>query len=165
MSFGRRIIGGRAVVVGRLNSAVTAAFLALCCASGSNAEPDAEIEHAPPPVQAAQDLNTTVVPDRNANGSTAQTVNDAAKNLPSVSIAPNTSCDTLVSAAATHGIPPEFFARLIRQESNFDPNSVSRAGAHSSSTESASRELAARLITRLLPFNEIDRYTLIQHSG
>jgi hypothetical protein len=120
-------IGGRAVVGGRLNGVVTAAFLTLCSASGSNAEPDAAIEHAPAPVEAAQDPNTTVVPDRDANASTAQTENDAAKNLPSVSIAP--SCDTLNSAAATHGLPIEFFARLIRQESNFDPNSVSRAGA------------------------------------
>src|SRR5260370_5590151 len=113
-----------------LNSVVTAAFLILCSASGSNAEPDASIEHAAAPVEAAQDPNMTVVPDRDANVSTAQTVNDAAKIMPSVSISPaNTSCDILNSAASTHGIPPEFFARLIRQESNFDPNSVSRAGA------------------------------------
>jgi hypothetical protein len=113
-----------------LNSAVTAAFLILCSASGSNAEPDASIEHAAAPVEAAQDPNMTVVPYRDANVSTAQTVNDAARIMPSVSIAPaKTSCDILNSAASTHGIPPEFFARLIRQESNFDPNSVSRAGA------------------------------------
>jgi hypothetical protein len=113
-----------------LNSAVTAAFLILCSASGSNAEPGASIAHAAAPVEAAQGPNMTVVPDRDANVSTAQTVNDAARIMPSVSIAPaNTSCDILNSAASTHGIPPEFFARLIRQESNFDPNSVSRAGA------------------------------------
>src|SRR5467141_1139538 len=114
-----------------LNSAVIAAFLILCSASGSNAEPDASTEHAAAPVEAAQDPSMTVVPDRDANVSTAQTtVNDAAKITPSVSIAPaNTSCDILNSAASTHGIPPEFFTRLIRQESNFDPNSVSRAGA------------------------------------
>src|SRR5712671_6974345 len=113
-----------------LNSAVTAAFLILCSASGSNAEPDASIEHAAAPVEAAQDPNMTVVPDRDANVSTAQTVNDAARIMPSFSIAPaDISCDILNSAASTHGIPPEFFARLIRQESNFDPNSVSRAGA------------------------------------
>jgi hypothetical protein len=109
------------------NSAVTAAFLILCSASASNAEPDTAIDHAPAPVEAAQGPNMTVVPDRDANVSTAQTENDAAINLPSVSIAP--SCDTLNSAAATHGLPLEFFTRLIRQESNFDPKSVSRAGA------------------------------------
>jgi len=93
----------------RLSSLVTAVFLALCSASGSNAEPDAAIEHAAAPVEAAQGPNMTVVPDRDANVSTAQTENDAAKNLSAVSIAPNTSCDTLNSAAATHGLPLEFF--------------------------------------------------------
>jgi hypothetical protein len=77
----------------------TAAFLILCSASASNAEPDTAIDHAPAPVEAAQGPNMTVVPDRNANVSTAQTENDAAINLPSVSIAPNASCDTLNSAA------------------------------------------------------------------
>lgn len=156
MSFCRRITGGPAVVGGhtrfmsvhrswthsftddlidlmrkslRLSSMVTAAFLALCSTSGSNAEPGAAIEHAAAPVEAAQGPNMTVVPDRDTNVSAAQTENDAAKNLSAVSIAPNTSCDTLNSAAATHGLPLEFFARLIRQESNFDPKSVSRAGA------------------------------------
>ena len=57
----------------RLNSVVTVAFLALCSASGSNAEPDAAIEHATAPVEAAQGPHMTVVPDRDANVSTAQT--------------------------------------------------------------------------------------------
>ena len=65
----------------RLNSVVTVAFLALCSASGSNAEPDTAIEHAAAPVEPAQGPNMTVVPDRDANVSTAQTENDAAKNL------------------------------------------------------------------------------------
>jgi hypothetical protein len=95
----------------RLSSMVTAAFLALCSTSGSNAEPGAAIEHAAAPVEAAQGPNMTVVPDRDTNVSAAQTENDAAKNLSAVSIAPNTSCDTLNSAAATHGLPLEFFAR------------------------------------------------------
>lgn len=41
----------------------------------------------------------------------------------------DSNCGPLQRAAATHGIPVDFFTRLIRQESNFDPNSVSRAGA------------------------------------
>ena len=71
-----------------LSRTVTAAFLALCSASGSNAEPDAAIEHARAPVEAAQSPNMTVVQDRDTNVSTAQTEIDAAKNLPAVSIAP-----------------------------------------------------------------------------
>jgi len=50
-----------------LNSAVTAAFLILCSASGSNAEPDASIAHAAAPVEAAQGPNMTVVPDRDTH--------------------------------------------------------------------------------------------------
>ena len=41
--------------------------------------------------------------------------------------APN--CQALVDAAAAHNVPLDFFVRLIRQESNFDPSSVSHKGA------------------------------------
>ena len=113
-----------------LNSAVTAAFLILCSASGSNAEPDASIEHAAAPVEAAQDPNMTVVPDRDANVSPAQTVNDAARIMPSVSIALATQVVTFsIAPLQLMTFRPSFLQRLIRQESNFDPNSVSRAGA------------------------------------
>jgi len=39
------------------------------------------------------------------------------------------NCQALVNAAAAHNVPLEFFVRLIRQESNFDPHSVSHKGA------------------------------------
>ena len=39
------------------------------------------------------------------------------------------NCQALVSAAVAHNVPLEFFVRLIRQESNFDPYSVSHKGA------------------------------------
>ena len=39
------------------------------------------------------------------------------------------NCLAVAKAAATHDLPLDFFVRLIRQESNFDPNSVSHAGA------------------------------------
>ena len=39
------------------------------------------------------------------------------------------NCQALVSAAVAHNVPVEFFVRLIRQESNFDPYSVSNKGA------------------------------------
>jgi hypothetical protein len=53
---------------------------------------------------------------------------------PSVSIDPKSAksdqnCLALAKAAAEHDLPLDFFVRLIRQESNFDPNSVSHAGA------------------------------------
>jgi len=39
------------------------------------------------------------------------------------------NCQALVSAAVAHNVPVDFFVRLIRQESNFDPYSVSQKGA------------------------------------
>jgi hypothetical protein len=39
------------------------------------------------------------------------------------------TCHTLTSAAAANDLPLEFLTRLIWQESRFDPNAVSRAGA------------------------------------
>ena len=111
-----------------LDRVLLAAFLAWGSVSGCNAEPDAAIEHAAASVEAAHSRNTTVVPD--ANVPSVQTENDTIKNPRSVSAGPaNTSCDTLNSAALSYGLPVEFFVSLIRQESNFDPASVSRAGA------------------------------------
>jgi hypothetical protein len=54
--------------------------------------------------------------------------------VPSVAINPKSAqsdqnCLGLAKAAAAHDLPLDFFVRLIRQESNFDPNSVSHAGA------------------------------------
>jgi hypothetical protein len=54
---------------------------------------------------------------------------EAEKNSASAEPSTDTTCGPLQRAAATYGIPADFFSRLIRQESNFDPNSVSRAGA------------------------------------
>lgn len=42
---------------------------------------------------------------------------------------PEAMCQALLAAAAQNGLPPGFFARLIWQESRFDPQAVSRAGA------------------------------------
>jgi hypothetical protein len=42
---------------------------------------------------------------------------------------PSKLCNTLVEAAQSNGLPPGFLARLIWQESRFDPTSVSRVGA------------------------------------
>jgi len=38
-------------------------------------------------------------------------------------------CDALAAAASGNDLPVDFFARLIWQESRFDPTAVSRAGA------------------------------------
>ena len=48
---------------------------------------------------------------------------------PSQPVSTDTICSALASAAAQNDLPTDFFARLIWQESRFDPAAVSRAGA------------------------------------
>jgi soluble lytic murein transglycosylase-like protein len=48
---------------------------------------------------------------------------------PSTSSAPDSICQALATAAAANELPLEFFTRLIWQESRFNPDAVSRAGA------------------------------------
>src|SRR5438876_12447240 len=43
--------------------------------------------------------------------------------------APDAICNALAAAAQENDLPVDFFARLIWQESRFDPTAVSRAGA------------------------------------
>src|SRR5262245_54690289 len=43
--------------------------------------------------------------------------------------APDSLCETLAKAAASHDLPADFFTRLIWQESHFTADAVSRAGA------------------------------------
>jgi hypothetical protein len=53
--------------------------------------------------------------------------NDASKEAPSAFVAD--ICRTLAQAAADNDLPEEFFTRLIWQESRFNPEAVSPAGA------------------------------------
>jgi hypothetical protein len=48
---------------------------------------------------------------------------------PSQPVSTDTICSALAAAAAQNDLPTDFFARLIWQESRFDPAAVSRAGA------------------------------------
>jgi hypothetical protein len=48
---------------------------------------------------------------------------------PSQLVLTDTICSALAAAAAQNDLPTDFFARLIWQESRFDPTTVSRAGA------------------------------------
>jgi Transglycosylase SLT domain/SPOR domain len=106
-------------------------------ASAANAEhrsPDGETQ--PPlakstgtPVLGEAENATSDAISPNAEGSSP-----SSKAAPSSSINPKSAttdqnCQALESAAAAHDLPLDFFVRLIRQESNFNPNSVSHAGA------------------------------------
>lgn len=72
-----------------------------------------------------QDVSTTPtdspLSERTATASTNQSAHEA--------VAPPDICRTLIDAARTNDLPPAFLARLIWQESRFDPTSVSSAGA------------------------------------
>ena len=53
----------------------------------------------------------------------------AGNQTPSQSVSTDTICGALTAAAAENNLPTDFFARLIWQESRFNPEAVSRAGA------------------------------------
>jgi hypothetical protein len=65
-----------------------------------------------------------------ASAAAAQTAEDAdAGRKPAQAASPHDICETIARSAAENGLPVEFFARLIWQESRFNPRAVSRAGA------------------------------------
>jgi transglycosylase-like protein with SLT domain len=51
------------------------------------------------------------------------------RQTPSQPVSTESICNALAAAAAQNDLPTDFFARLIWQESRFDPAAVSRAGA------------------------------------
>src|SRR6266403_1832079 len=105
-------------------------------ASAANTEPlasDANAQPQPMPIGApvlGQAENATT----DATSPIAEGSSPSSTAAPSITINPNSAttdlnCQALESAAAAHDLPLDFFVRLIRQESNFNPNSVSHAGA------------------------------------
>jgi len=104
--------------------------------SAANAEPlasDANAQRQSSPIGApvlGQAENATT----DATSPIAEGSSPSPTAAPSITINPKSAksdqnCLALAKAAATHDLPLDFFVRLIRQESNFDPNSVSHAGA------------------------------------
>lgn len=57
------------------------------------------------------------------------TLLELARPLPKTANNKKAMCETLATAAQLHDLPVGFFVRLINQESGFDPEIVSRAGA------------------------------------
>ena len=54
---------------------------------------------------------------------------EGSSQTPSQPVSTDNICSALAAAAAQNDLPTDFFARLIWQESRFDPAAVSRAGA------------------------------------
>jgi hypothetical protein len=65
----------------------------------------------------------------NAEGSSSSSTGAPLSSINPKSARSDQNCQALENAAAAHDLPLDFFVRLIRQESNFNPNSVSHAGA------------------------------------
>jgi Transglycosylase SLT domain len=75
---------------------------------------------------------TTSAAAANDQKATTEPASDTSANQPDVAseaAARPDVCTTLVAAARDNQLPPAFLARLIWQESGFDPQSVSHAGA------------------------------------
>src|SRR2546423_7207306 len=86
-----------------------------------------------PPGAQLSDSGLENIRANESNGSSAGTEQESKSINSQNSINPESiersNCAPLARAAAIHGIPLAFFARLIRQESNFDTKAISRAGA------------------------------------
>jgi hypothetical protein len=132
----------RAVAGCRANRILTTVlFCAVLIASAANAEPlapDSNAQPRPTPIEAPV-LGQPENAASDANSPKAEGPSPSSTAAPSVAIDPKSArsdqtrsdqnCLALAKAAASHDLPLDFFVRLIRQESNFDPNSVSHAGA------------------------------------
>jgi len=76
-------------------------------------------------LQARRHVNSPTLADK--RGGAAPGKDDVAAAKADVSV--ESICTTIQAAAASTDLPVEFFTRLIWQESRFDPQAVSRAGA------------------------------------
>jgi Transglycosylase SLT domain len=83
--------------------------------------PDATVQGGPGQA-APPSAPSPEIPGNQSSKSTGDSVNPK-------SASSGLDCRALEDAAAANDVPLDFFVRLIRQESNFDPNSVSHAGA------------------------------------
>ncbi|MGF6310855.1 hypothetical protein ABIB82_004792 [Bradyrhizobium sp. i1.8.4] len=107
----------------------------------ANAEPIGNPAVTPAARDAGPAQTETSRPNTNIGESNGQAVRSAPDQQPSsVPLpaqppsgpkldGPQQYCKALEQAALENGLPPDFFVRLIWQESNFDPSSVSPAGA------------------------------------
>lgn len=126
----RRLFLGAAVVLGGLLAA--AAARAETSREPVNDVPSAatpadgaaagEPAGAPDSGEAAEGLSGGDEREDDAAGETADGSEDEGRDVAEL-------CRLMTTAADRHGVPPDFFIRLIWKESRFDPNAVSPVGA------------------------------------
>ena len=110
-------------------SLVASAATAAPLQPDENAQPRRISSHLGAPVLSEAENAT---PDSNATAAQASSQIGTLANPGSTTPkfrGPFQNCQVLEEAAATHDVPLDFFIRLIKQESNFNPNSVSHKGA------------------------------------
>src|SRR5262249_59917246 len=71
--------------------------------------------------------------------------------------APDSLCEALAKAAASHDLPADFFTRLIWQESHFKADAVSRAGAQGVAQFMPATARLRRLENPFDPLEAIDK--------
>ena len=109
-----------------------AALIALSFVSNAHAAPSLVFEQPAdgrPSADGVPASNGTDNSDLAPNASKAPLTHPPESEHSALVASDKSRCETLEGAAASQGLPVDFFARLIRQESNFDPKAVSRAGA------------------------------------
>ena len=136
--FSRPLCAVLRAMAGREPARILTAVL-LCTglvASAANAEPpafDANAQPQPTAIGApvlGEAENATI----DATSPIAEGSSPSSTAAPSITINPKSAksdqnCLALAKAAVVHDLPLDFFVRLIRQESNFNPDSVSHKGA------------------------------------
>src|SRR4051794_16456000 len=80
-------------------------------------------------IKPAEDVRVMPTGATSTEGNATASAADSATPSPGEAAAQPDVCTTLIDAARANDLPPAFLARLIWQESRFDPASVSRAGA------------------------------------
>jgi hypothetical protein len=108
---------------------LAAALIALSFVSNTHAAPSLALEpqDGRPSDGGLRELSGASETYPGPNSLNPQTISENGNSAPAASGL--LGCETLESAAASEGLPVDFFTRLIRQESHFDAKAVSRAGA------------------------------------
>ncbi len=118
-----RPLGGRAPR--HLAKAVLLCIGLVSSSPDANAQPQPTLtKSAGAPVLSEAENATIEATSPIAEGSSSSSITINPKSAKS-----DQNCLALAQAAAAHDLPLDFFVRLIRQESSFNPNSVSHAGA------------------------------------
>jgi hypothetical protein len=106
-------------------------LILICCLASAASAQEPGIQAPPAPAATASGAQVSGESDKASPHTSSNTTQNLFSTTPTAPKAQRSdpNCQALVDAAAAHNVPLDFFARLIKQESNFNPNSVSHKGA------------------------------------